>query len=190
MYAELQAGQPAEILIGRFGNDDDVWSSNRGYRIRCGSGLKLYRMDLNQLVGETSITPLRYSPPSAICSTYIKWASDESAAAIVASDHSLYVWRVSEPAPRKISAVVAYPDVAWSPDGQRLAIVSAWEGGGPKATIAIIDTRGQKLSEFQVDSGGQGPILGWLTNGVIIRYSRDDWVYYDRQTGQRLFDWT
>jgi len=46
------------------------------------------------------------------------------------------------------------------------------------------------LHEFDFQAGGDGAIPGWLTDQVLVSYSRYTQLFYDVQTGRFLFQWT
>ena len=147
----------------------------------------MYRVQDNELIliSETSLP----------CRTSIRWASDGSIAAFMATDNSVYLWRTNGEEPQKIMDYASAVFVAsWSPDSSKLAVEKS-ETDTRIGTMDIFDVSGKLLQEFQFRVGGDvGPILGWLTDDVLVSYARYNsgqttW-YYGIRTGHLLFSWT
>lgn len=184
---DISSGKEARAVGESINSDWRIYSPQRTFVIECISGMKMYRAGDNQLISETPLLPPL--SPGVICSTFIQWAPDESVASFMAGDHSIYTWKSDGTLPEKVIDHTSSAFTAWSPDSRKLA-VEVSETVSHIGTINVIDADGKILSEFQFQAGGDGAILGWLTNDVMASYSRYTNWFYDIHTGQQLFTWT
>jgi WD40 repeat protein len=184
---DISAGKDAMAVAASINSDWRIYSPQKTFVIECGDGMKMYREKDNTLVGETSLLPPL--SPGVVCSTFIQWAPDESIASFVAADNSVYIWRSDGEEPQKIMDHASSVYTSWSPNSLKLATVKS-ETSSHIGTVNVFDASGRLLHEFQFQVGGDGAILGWLTDDVLASYSRYTNWYYDLFTGRSLFNWS
>ncbi len=163
-----------------------IFSPKRAFVIECRNGLHMYWTSDMALISETPLQPELH--PGLECATFIEWAPDETIVSFVDQDNAIYTWRSNGEAPKRITNHLDFTLNAWSPNSKMLAFprsVPNLQSG----MLDIVDADGNLLHEFQFTPGGDGPILGWATNSLIISYSRYSIEYYDIDTGQLVLTW-
>jgi len=185
---DITEGKNARAVVSSIHSDWMIYSPQGTFVIECSGGMRMYRTKDHSLVSETSLMP-----PVTVgvnCSTFINWATNESAVSFQAGDQSVYIWRSDGSVPEKTAISADTADSAWSPDSSKLAI-NSYRIGSRTYILDILDAAGQVLHEFPMDAGSESNLHNWLTNEVLtISYGRYTDRFYSSNTGELLFSWT
>ena len=184
---DISKGRFARAITAYTDEEWRIFSPKRTFAIECLDDLKMFRVSDNKLISETALRPQIH--PGLECATFVKWAPNETIASFVTGDNAIYTWRSNGDAPKKIIDHLDFPGVAWSPDSQMLAVPKSVPNL-QTGTLDVVNADGKVLHEFQFKPGGDGPILGWLTDDVLISHSRYTKWFYDIRSEQYLFSWT
>jgi hypothetical protein len=163
-------------------------SPDKTHYIECTeTALRLYLTDGQMLVGEVAT-------PTYFGCYVVDWAKDSSKAVFVSAENKVFIWRVGEPKPNLVglSAWMA----RWSPDGQRLLVVSGSQDADG-ATVDITSPTGELLlpKGFQIVAGNQWEPtrVSWFNDTVIEnRRGGPTWSYngfYSTISGKLIAEW-
>lgn len=170
-------------------NYDELSASPNGaYAMECTPGnLRLIRTSDNQTVGQL--------PIEVFHCWGIDWSYDSAKVAFAGDDGAVYIWPMSESTPSRRDYGLFMWGARWSPDAQRLALVtSAKSLSADNASVYIVEAGATALpsQEFEVTGGNQWypEFVNWVTNDVILNIRAGlEWrqyEYFDAQTGKEL----
>ncbi len=154
-----------------------LFSPDGVYVFECSDvGLRLLRASDKQVIGQSSIQVL---------GCYLgDWAGDSSKAAFPTNYGAIYIWSVIDSAPRHLEYSRFAWSVRWSPDGQRLLLVtSSAQGRADGAAVYIVNQEADSTLDLgiEVEDGNHWDpsYVNWATDEIIVNHRRGlTWYYY------------
>lgn len=165
-----------------------LFSPDGVYVFECSdAGLRLLRASDKQIIGQSSIQ---------VFGCYLgDWAGNSSKAVFAADDGAVYIWSVTDSAPRRLEYGRFIWSVRWSPDAQRLLLVTFSTQGradGAAVFVANLDADSTLDLGIEVEDGNQWDPsnVNWAADEIIVNHRRGlawyYYAYYDTHTKQLI----
>jgi hypothetical protein len=194
---KMTLGEPQQV------NQPRSYSPHQKYLAECSSSeFSLYRLPEGNLLGKASLVV-----PDVVnfltCNQYIQWSANDSAMIFSVysgepaeghSEQSIYLWNTGQSQPQRLITVSSNFKSSVSPDFKYILYLPNEETPANNRLTAdlaadIFDIESKTVTHVHLVRISWPAYPGWLTNDVFtIHFDRNITRYYDRKTGQYLFD--